>query len=50
MYICTHPELFSQQKFRIEVSANKYTYIHSNGVVDVLPVNNNYKKPNTIHI
>jgi hypothetical protein len=32
------------------LNMNKYTYIHSNGVVDVLPVNNNYKKPNTIHI
>jgi len=29
---------------------DKYTYIHSNGIVDELPINNDYKKSNTIHI
>lgn len=32
---------------------NKYTFIHSNGIVDEIPINNNqanFKKSNTIHI
>lgn len=35
---------------QIEQITDKYTYIHSNGIVDELPINTKYQKTNTIHI